>query len=159
MRILRSVLKVYGRVHLMRSPTGLITDGDVPVQISNLPNSETDREYRTMWARYRARTIDLQVCQDARATDLNEAIVVWGKGKELLTDLADQLVEREVALNREVFNYLEALKSRPKADIDEPDRDVLFAPVGVDVVDQFNVNYLEIVGRIRSCLGPKIRME
>jgi len=158
-RILRSVLKAYGRIHLVRSPGGLITDGDVPVQASNLPNPETDREYRTMWARYRARIIDLQLCQDARSTDLNEAIVVWGKGNELLTDLANQLVEREAALNREVLNYLETLKPMPNADVDDPNLKVLFASDGVNVVDQFKVHYLEIVGRIRSCLGPKIRME
>ena len=159
MRIIRSVLRVYDQVSQMRSPIGLITDGDVSIPASGLPNPEEDRQYRTMWARYRARTINLQRCVTIRASELNEAIVVWDETSDLLKELAGQLEDMENALSREVFTNLEALKPTVEGDIDHPDIDVLYAPVDVDAVDQFSVNYREIISQIRSCVGPKIRME
>jgi len=159
LRLLRAVSNSYVKLDELRSPTLLITDDDVPVRPSEFADSNTDLEFRAMSARYRARKKHLTDVVEERIAALNEALVVWDEFGETLGDILNELGNMESQVSREVAIFLEGLALRAEGDIDYPNREILYSPTDAAAEDVFADEYQMIIGRIRTHLGPKIRME
>ena len=160
--VLRTMDNSTRELDALRAPVGIITDGNVPIVKSTYEDEQQDWDYRRMTARYQARQQQYLIVANERIDAVHEALLIWDDCGQDLKSMADELSEKERQVFIEAAKYVENLHPNTVEET-RIDRDVLYARADRKVDDPFAddpfaKNYVEIVGRIRSLLRPKLRV-
>jgi hypothetical protein len=153
----RAINDCHTRTDELRTPFGMVTDGDVPVPPSEFSNPDHDRQYRVAWARYRSRQMHLHVAAEQRHAKQTEAMAIWGKDGDSIGELINQINDKERDVLFEAHKHVAHLN--PGLDnLGPPDLDVLYAPAEASAHDQFANDYEALMRQVSDLLKPKIQI-